>query len=779
MLVVIIQTRASKNVLPPTLPIMRRGGSVLLVAKVHKRFDTTVQRADSEWTNVGYQDLAASPSHPPAVPNDSFAFSPTRLAERAASAGDLTGLGDARHRAASVPALKAPATISAHLTLIEASGPQVLRPGRYFCRTHERGLYISSANATDTESHRVLLWVDVTSVSADSMNITLRTTTKQVWKFTADVALLEKCHVDFAAHWSAAEAAHRFPLRLSCPGSFLIDAEAYFLALLDAMRRARSEIFIASWMLSPYIYLSRAQPYDHNTRLDNLLLSKALEGVHVYVLLYKEQLVPALNSFETKQYLTRLHPNIQVQRHQPRMYYSHHQKTVIIDQEVAFVGGIDLCFGRYDNPEHKLVDTSTRILGCDYWNPAARAYTNNDPPLLDLFDRYKFPRQPWHDIQAVVRGEAARDAALNFIQRWNHHVSTVASTQRRLPAPKDADPDPEAFPGFGNGVFQCQLLRSLCPTTGNGVSEDSIYQTLLREIQNARHYIYIENQFFISSLGNNGLVYNTIAEALLQRITRAIKCQETFRVFLVIQPCGEGDPRTDVSVRVVMQYQKATVLALYNAVAELCPDPSEYLSICCLRGHDYLPSKQEDTAKRLVTGYIYIHAKLAIIDDIKVIVGSANINDRSLKGTRDSEVAMLMEDEEIIQGYMNGEPTNIGKTVFEFRCNLWAEHLGISLAPLNPVFDPICEETFRGIWQSSAELNTKAYTICFPFIPQNSIRTLEAFNKYAVHCSASENPLLRFVRGHLCQYPTHFLCGADLSPAVLEKENLIDRRCFL
>lgn len=43
-----------------------------------------------------------------------------------------------------------------------------------------------------------------------------------------------------------------------------------------------------------------------------------------------------------------------------------------------------------------------------------------------------------------------------------------------------------------------------------------------------------------------------------------------------------------------------------------------------------------------VTEIIYIHSKMMIIDDTIALIGSANINDRSLKGTRDTELAVVI-----------------------------------------------------------------------------------------------------------------------------------------
>ena len=125
--------------------------------------------------------------------------------------------------------------------------------------------------------------------------------------------------------------------------------------------QAQEEIYIADWWLSPEIYLKRPS-LSHHWRLDKLLEKKAQEGVRVFILLYKEMEIGiSINSIYTKRTLMKSHKNIAVLRHPDAvrggpLLWSHHEKLVIIDQKYAFVGGIDLCFGRWDNYEHKLTD---------------------------------------------------------------------------------------------------------------------------------------------------------------------------------------------------------------------------------------------------------------------------------------------------------------------------------------------------------------------------------------------------------------------------------------
>ena len=80
-------------------------------------------------------------------------------------------------------------------------------------------------------------------------------------------------------------------------------------------------------------------------------------------------------------------------------YWSHHEKLVIIDQHVAFLGGLDICLGRYDSPSHPLVDGEQDVFpGKDYSNPRVKDFEQVAKPWEDLIDRSKVPRMPWHDV---------------------------------------------------------------------------------------------------------------------------------------------------------------------------------------------------------------------------------------------------------------------------------------------------------------------------------------------------------------------------------------------
>ncbi|XP_053473859.1 phospholipase D1-like isoform X2 [Ictalurus furcatus] len=148
-----------------------------------------------------------------------------------------------------------------------------------------------------------------------------------------------------------------------------------------------------------------------------------------------------------------LHNYIKVMRHPNHVtsgvfLWSHHEKLVAIDQSMAFMGGLDLAFGRWDDSNYRLTDvlvSGTDIqgacsvpktkrkavaggagdkntllwLGKDYNNFFMKDWTQIDKPFEDIVDRTMVPRIPWRDLGAMVHGKAASDLSRHFIQRWN------------------------------------------------------------------------------------------------------------------------------------------------------------------------------------------------------------------------------------------------------------------------------------------------------------------------------------------------------------------------
>ncbi|KAK5986738.1 Phospholipase, partial [Trichostrongylus colubriformis] len=167
-----------------------------------------------------------------------------------------------------------------------------------------------------------------------------------------------------------------FPVREKSYGKWrivfnrFVDARSYMSHAADMMELAREEIFIAGWWISPEIYMKRPALEGNYWRFDQILKRKANQGVHIFILMYKEmEMALGLNSMYSKRTLQALHPNIKVMRHPDHypatgtFFWAHHEKLVIIDQLIAFVGGVDLCFGRWDDHHHLLTDLGSVQFG--------------------------------------------------------------------------------------------------------------------------------------------------------------------------------------------------------------------------------------------------------------------------------------------------------------------------------------------------------------------------------------------------------------------------------
>ncbi|KAJ1354973.1 hypothetical protein KIN20_012078, partial [Parelaphostrongylus tenuis] len=242
---------------------------------------------------------------------------------------------------------------------------------------------------------------------------------------------------------------------------------------------------------------------------------------------------------------------------------------------------------------------------------------------------------PWHDIHSVTFGAPARDVARHFIQRWNATKTEKLKDDLTYPCllPKSYEnlKVPRVFknPTFSYNV-NVQVLRSLSNWSGlTNQTEDSIQMAYLSLIANSKHYIYIENQFFVSMVDSND-VMNEICKVLCNRVIRAYKENETFRVYIMIplMPGFEGNVGAPggSSLQAVLHWTYQSLSrgpnSLFERVKAVVPNPYNYISVASLRTNDIL-------CGRLVTELIYIHSKLLIVDDEHVIIGSANINDRS------------------------------------------------------------------------------------------------------------------------------------------------------
>ncbi|GIY83463.1 phospholipase D1 [Caerostris extrusa] len=256
--------------------------------------------------------------------------------------------------------------------------------------------------------------------------------------------------------------------------------------------------------------------------------------------------------------------------------------------------------------------------GKDYVNFISKDFQNLQEPYSDFIDRNVTPRMPWHDVGLFIQGRIARDVARHFILRWNHAKAEIYPRNISYPYLM-----PKSYNSLGDNVPP--------------ILSDTIGTIFRAECQ---------NQFFITQPSDEAYVFNGIADALCNRILRAYRNKTPFHVYVVIPllPAFEGELGTGSGTCIKPSptgttSQSAEGPHLYSRLPldTVVRDPSVYISFCGLRTHGSLN-------KKLVTELVYVHSKLLIADDQVAIIGSANINDRSLLGKRDSEIAVVIRD---------------------------------------------------------------------------------------------------------------------------------------
>lgn len=514
---------------------------------------------------------------------------------------------------------------------------------------------------------------------------------------------------------------HRFqsfaPIRENCFAQWFVDGRDYFWAISSALEMAKDVIFIHDWWLSPELYLRRPANGNQQWRIDRILQRKAHQGVKIFVIVYRNVgTTVATDSLYTKHSLLSLNEdNIHVIRSpnqllQNTYFWAHHEKLCVIDQSIAFMGGIDLCYGRYDTPDHVLVDDSKvdfehispefkpedvtnfqTFPGKDYSNPRVKDFSSLDKPYESMYDRNTTPRMPWHDVHMVMSGKAVRDLARHFVQRWNYLIRQKRPSRLTpLLTPPPDFTDEEIRTSGLNGSCQIQLLRSAGSwSLGLKEHEQSIQNAYLKLIETSEHFIYMENQFFITScIVDNNEIQNRVGDAIVDRIIRAHKERRPWKAIVVI-PLMPGfqaqvDEPDGSSVRVIMQCQYMSIsrhsTSIFAKLRKYGIEPEDYIQFFSLRKWGIIGPD-----RNLITEQLYVHAKTMIVDDRVAIIGSANINERSLRGSRDSEVAAIIVDKETVKSKMNGEDYFAANFAFTLRKRLMREHLGVGIDILDLV----------------------------------------------------------------------------------------------
>ncbi|KAJ3475282.1 hypothetical protein NLG97_g9513 [Lecanicillium saksenae] len=589
--------------------------------------------------------------------------------------------------------------------------------------------------------------IDLTVEASPSKHhtLTLRTSERKVRLFSRYHAVMKQFEESIGEMlretvWSQKKRFDSFaPVRQGVFAQWLVDGRDYMWNVSRAINMAKDVIYIHDWWLSPELYMRRPAAISQKWRLDRLLQKKAREGVKIFVIIYRnvEAAIP-IDSEYTKFSLLNLHPNIFVQRSpnqfkKNQFFFAHHEKICIVDHDVAFTGGVDLCFGRWDCPQHPIVDDKPTgfeltdapkdaehcqlFPGKDYSNPRVQDFFRLSEPYEEMYDRSKVPRMPWHDIGMQVVGQPARDLTRHFVQRWNYLRRGRKST-RPLPfllPPPDAKFEELEALGL-TGTCEVQILRSASNwSLGLEETEHSIQTAYVKMIEDSDHLVYIENQFFISSTeAYNTRIVNRIGDAIVHRIVRAHENGENWRCIILI-PLMPGfqntvDEQEGTSVRLIIMCQLQSICrgenSIFGRLRAAGIDPQDYIDFFSLRQWGIM------STDALVTEQLYIHAKAIIVDDRVALIGSANINERSMVGHRDSEVAAIVRDTDMIWSTMGGKPYQVGRFAHTLRMRLMREHLGLDTDAIleeerqNDASREVFEEQMDNIYDEQPEKAT-------------------------------------------------------------------------
>ena len=346
--------------------------------------------------------------------------------------------------------------------------------------------------------------------------------------------------------------------------SVIVDAADYYRHIRAAMIAAQKRIFIVGWDFDTRIALD---PDEHGKgeTLGRFFLNLARAKPHREIDILK------WNFGALKQFT---HPSAVVwlfrwwrtkaidfrfdSSHPPGC--SHHQKIVVIDDNLAACGGIDISSHRWDTSDHK--DDEPRRTGPD-----------------------GKPYMPWHDATMMMRGDVAAQLAELGRERWS-----TATKAKLDPIEQGEDDWPEDLPVMFRDV---DIAIARTRAAYDDLPEVREIETLYIDmICAAKRFIYFENQYFTSA---------KIGAAIAARMAE----DDPPEIVMVMPRCADG--------WLEQKAMDGARLKLMKAIGD--KDKANRFRI-------YIPvTKKRDD--------IYVHAKVSIVDDRLLRVGSSNLNNRS------------------------------------------------------------------------------------------------------------------------------------------------------
>lgn len=367
-------------------------------------------------------------------------------------------------------------------------------------------------------------------------------------------------------------------------GAFMVDGDSYYRAFREALMQAERYICILAWDLKGEIELLRGtnKNDDLPTKLVDFLyaLLDSKPDLEIRILLWDYSMV-YLGEREWlpfSRFRQDPHPRLHLATDSAiNTGASHHQKVVIADGSFAFCGGLDLSTWRWDTQEHK-PEESHRV------TPEGEHY------------------QPYHDIHAAVTGPAARTLDQLCRDRWERGTGEAAPWARPT---DDNQIWPESLePNFKKASAAFALTYSAYK---DYPEVQHIERLHLDMIAAAERYIYIENQYLSS---------HTITDALIERL----KEPDGPEIIIVLTQDTGG------------WLEEGTLGLLRCRLLEKLVEADRHE-----RFGAFFPHVSDEDGNE---SQVYVHAKVMICDDRAVMIGSANLSNRSMKV--DSEVMMAL-----------------------------------------------------------------------------------------------------------------------------------------
>ncbi|GIZ46370.1 hypothetical protein CKM354_000949800 [Cercospora kikuchii] len=576
------------------------------------------------------------------------------------------------------------------------------------------------------------------------------------------------------------------------------------------------------------------------------------------------------------------------------------------------------CYGRWDTNQHSIADAHPDDLkqivfpGQDYNNARIMDFSDVSHWENNKLPRTSNSRMGWSDVALCAKGPVVEDLKAHFVQRWNfiyyekydvrrddryaplvYHPQRIGIIGHPYRSTEDGGVEGEGqmqsfrdrireqyekgrarledgrdkllynqdIPDGPLGGVQCQITRSACKWSHGVKLEHSIANAYIQTIRESVHFVYIENQFFITATGHQQKpVKNLIGAAMVERILRAARNNEDWHMIINIPsvPAFAGDLKDDAALgtRAIMEFQYFSTNrgghSIMEEVARQGVDPMKYIRFYNLRSYDRINAnasmakveqqagvsyddarkgydqqyahtmesgqynqeyadpngnanaydRYQQTAQQVsggrdrgrwdsvaecymlngpdirsvpwdgapeaemdafVSEELYIHSKLLIADDRVVICGSANLNDRSQLGDHDSEIAIIIEDNQEFDSQMGGRPWKSKVFASTLRRQIFRKHLGLlppqdmqrpdnNFMPVGTpnnydwgspedqaVADPN-SEAFHRLWKQTAATNTQAFAKVFHPVPDDQVKNWKDYDEYYEKYFKADDP---------------------------------------